>query len=117
MSLLKSLGKVGACTSIMSSPERTNHSMSGPWLLAGTSSPFAFFGVAVTYPRQPRGSSLSPFRGTGFPFPQLMPKNPTRMLSMMLAGRPPPPAGGVGDGFGVGVGVGAGVAGVAGEGG
>ena len=31
-SLLKSLAKVGACTSILSAPSRTNHSMSGPWI-------------------------------------------------------------------------------------
>ncbi len=108
MSLLKSLAKVGGWTSILSSPSRMNHAMFGPWFASGTSSPLAFFGLAVTYPRHPRGRILSPFLGTATPRPQLMPKNPTRMLSMRLAGRFDGAGEAEGDGDGDGDGDGAG---------
>src|SRR5438046_10684932 len=69
--------------------------MLGPCSAAGTSLPSRLLGVAVTKPRQPLGSSFQPLLGTGFPFPHVMPKKDTRMLSMV-------------PGFGVGVGVGTG---------
>jgi hypothetical protein len=77
--------------------------MSGPCSAAGTSSPFLSLGVAVTYPRHPMGRMRSPFRGVGWPLPQLMPKKPTRIESMR-------PALGGGVAAGVGVALGAGVA-------
>src|SRR5438034_10250747 len=69
--------------------------MLGPCSAAGTSLPSRLLGVAVTKPRQFLGSSFQPLLGTGFPFPHVMPKKDTRMLSMV-------------PGFGVGVGVGTG---------
>src|SRR5690349_4868370 len=74
--------------------------MSGPWMAAGTSSLFTSFGVAVTYPRHPRGRIRSPLRGTGTPWPQLMPKKPTRMEAMVLVGRLGVRGEGDGDGAG-----------------
>src|SRR6185369_7770285 len=84
-----------------------NQSMSGPCSLAGTSLPSARLGVAVTYPRHPFGSFFQPLFGTGFPFPQLIPKKATRM-SKMLPGSCD--GAGVGAGAAVGDGEGTGAA-------
>jgi hypothetical protein len=77
--------------------------MSGPWIEAGTSSPFAYLGVAVSEPLQPTGSCPAPLFGSGLPFLHRTPKKATRrwwIPGLLL---------GLGDGLGVGDGVGLGV--------
>jgi hypothetical protein len=62
----------------MPPPVSSSHSMLGPWIVAGTSSPLAYFGVAVSEPLQPTGSWPAPLLGSAFPFLQMMPKKATR---------------------------------------